>query len=172
MKLGQVISSKMPKNQTPRYLFWGVWSKSRALCMSPDESATEGVGRRPKLVSNGLGQIQLKKKERKKKKKKQRDIWKEEQLTKCYFLLGHWLHDHSLSMCEKGTTYPRFPGDPVFKNPLVNAGDMGATPNLRKFHRRKATKPAHHNYWACALEPSSCSYWRKRLEPVLHLCFH
>ena len=37
--------------------------------MSPDESATEGVGRRPKLVSNGLGQIQLKKKERKKKKK-------------------------------------------------------------------------------------------------------
>ena len=38
--------------------------------MSPDESATEGVGRRPKLVSNGLGQIQLKKKERKKKKKK------------------------------------------------------------------------------------------------------
>ena len=37
--------------------------------MSPDETATEGVGRRPKLVSNGLGQIQLKKKERKKKKK-------------------------------------------------------------------------------------------------------
>ena len=37
--------------------------------MSPDESATEGVGRRPKLVSNGLGQIQLKKKESKKKKK-------------------------------------------------------------------------------------------------------
>ena len=28
--------------------------------MSPDESATEGVGRLPKLVSNGLGQIQLK----------------------------------------------------------------------------------------------------------------
>ena len=30
--------------------------------MSPAKSATEGMGRRPKLVSNGLGQIQFKKK--------------------------------------------------------------------------------------------------------------
>ena len=22
-----------------------------------------------------------------------------------------------------------------------------------------ATKPVHHNYWACALEPGNCSYW-------------
>ena len=24
---------------------------------------------------------------------------------------------------------------------------------------RGATKPVHHNYWACALEPASHSYW-------------
>ena len=39
-----------------------------------------------------------------------------------------------------------------------------------------ATKPVHHNYWACALEPMSHNYWAcapqllkpARLEPVLH----
>ena len=41
---------------------------------------------------------------------------------------------------------------------------------------RGATKPVHHNYWACALEPVSHNYWAHvlqllkpmRLEPVLH----
>ena len=41
---------------------------------------------------------------------------------------------------------------------------------------RGATKPMHHNYWACALEPTSHNYWAHvlqllkptRLEPVLH----
>ena len=40
---------------------------------------------------------------------------------------------------------------------------------------RGATKPVHHNYWACALEPVSHNYWAHvpqllkptRLEPVL-----
>ena len=40
---------------------------------------------------------------------------------------------------------------------------------------RGATKPMHHNYWACALEPASHNYWARvlqllkpaRLEPVL-----
>ena len=40
---------------------------------------------------------------------------------------------------------------------------------------RRATKPMHHNYWACALEPASHNYWAcvpqllkpARLEPVL-----
>ena len=39
-----------------------------------------------------------------------------------------------------------------------------------------ATKPMHHNYWACALESASRNYWVRvpqllkptRLEPVLH----
>ena len=39
-----------------------------------------------------------------------------------------------------------------------------------------ATKPARHNYWACALEPVSHNYWARmpqllkpaHLEPVLH----
>ena len=40
---------------------------------------------------------------------------------------------------------------------------------------RGATKPVHHNYWACVLEPASHNYWAHvpqllkpaRLEPVL-----
>ena len=40
---------------------------------------------------------------------------------------------------------------------------------------RRATKPVHHNYWACVLEPASHNYWARvpqlmkpvRLEPVL-----
>ena len=39
-----------------------------------------------------------------------------------------------------------------------------------------ATKPVHHNYWACALEPTSHNYWAHvsqllkpvHLEAVLH----
>ena len=31
----------------------------------------------------------------------------------------------------------------------------------------RATKPVHHNYWACALEPGSCNYWAPvPLKPV------
>ena len=26
---------------------------------------------------------------------------------------------------------------------------------------RGATKPVHHNYWACALEPASHNYWAR-----------
>ena len=41
---------------------------------------------------------------------------------------------------------------------------------------REATKPVHHNYWACALEPASHNYWARmpqllkpvRLQPMLH----
>ena len=41
---------------------------------------------------------------------------------------------------------------------------------------RGASKPVHHNYWACALEPVSHNYWARMpqplkpacLEPVLH----
>ena len=33
----------------------------------------------------------------------------------------------------------------------------------------RATKPMCHSYWACALEPESCSHWSLLiLEPVLH----
>ena len=40
---------------------------------------------------------------------------------------------------------------------------------------REATKPVHHNYWACALETVGHNYWARvpqlpkpvRLEPVL-----
>ena len=35
---------------------------------------------------------------------------------------------------------------------------------------RGATKPMHHNFWACAVEPSSCNYWvheSQLLKPLL-----
>ena len=30
--------------------------------------------------------------------------------------------------------------------------------------RRRATKPVHHNYWACTLEPVSHNYWAHALQ--------
>ena len=43
---------------------------------------------------------------------------------------------------------------------LHNAGDTGSIPG--------ATKPVHHNYWICALEPTCLSYWSPRtLQPML-----
>ena len=75
----------------------------------------------------------------------------------------------------KNTSFPSFPGGAVVKNPPANAGDMGASPVREDPTCRGATKPMHHNYWACALEPKSHNYWARvpqllkpvRLEPVL-----
>ena len=61
-----------------------------------------------------------------------------------------------------------FPGGAV-----VNAGDTGSIPGIclpmQGTRVRSlvwedptccwATKPVHHNYWACALEPASHNYW-------------
>ena len=52
-----------------------------------------------------------------------------------------------------------FPGGVVLKNPPANAGDT-----VRALVREDptcggATKPVHHNYWACTLEPMSHNYW-------------
>ena len=54
-----------------------------------------------------------------------------------------------------------FPGGAVVKNPPANAGDMGQALVREDPTCRGVTKPMHHNYWACALEPMS-------LEPMLH----
>ena len=45
------------------------------------------------------------------------------------------------------------------KNPPANAGHMGLIPGPGRSHIHRAIKPAHHNYWACALEPGSHNYW-------------
>ena len=52
-----------------------------------------------------------------------------------------------------------FPGGSVVKNPPGNAGDTGSIPDLGRSHKQWTTKPRHHNYRACALEPGSHSYW-------------
>ena len=69
-----------------------------------------------------------------------------------------------------------FPGGTVVKNPPANARDMGLSPGPGRSHMRRATKPMHHNYWPCALEPVSHNYGAQVpqllksvcLEPGLH----
>ena len=34
----------------------------------------------------------------------------------------------------------------------------------------RATKPMHHNYWACALEPTSYNYWARVLQLLKPAC--
>ena len=55
-----------------------------------------------------------------------------------------------------------FPGGAVVKNPPANAGDTGSSPVWEDPACRGATKPVHHNYWACALEPASHNFWSPR----------
>ena len=55
------------------------------------------------------------------------------------------------------------PGGSVLKNLPANAGDMGSSPSPEDPTCHRATKPLHHNYWACALEPTSHNYWSPRV---------
>ena len=41
-----------------------------------------------------------------------------------------------------------FPGSPVVKSPLGNAGDTGSILGWEDATYRGATKPEHHNYWS------------------------
>ena len=64
-----------------------------------------------------------------------------------------------------------FPGGSVIKNPPASAGDTGLSPGLGRsdFTCHRAAKPMCHNYWACALEPTSHSSWARTpqlLKPV------
>ena len=49
------------------------------------------------------------------------------------------------------------PGGWVVKNPPANAGDMGWSPVREDPACCAVTKPGHHNYWACGLEPVLCN---------------
>jgi len=52
-----------------------------------------------------------------------------------------------------------FHGGSVVKNLPANAGDTGSVPGVEDPTCCAAAKPMRPNYWACALEPGSCSYW-------------
>ena len=54
-----------------------------------------------------------------------------------------------------------FPGGAVVKNPPAKAGDRVQALVREDPTCRGATKPVHHNYWACALEPTSHNYWAR-----------
>ena len=47
----------------------------------------------------------------------------------------------------------------LVKNPPANAGDVGSIQFWENPTCCGATKPMHHNCWACALAPRSHSYW-------------
>ena len=89
-----------------------------------------------------------------------------------------WLHlllAFAFLSCHKRTKLPDFPGGAVVENPPANAGDTGSSPGPGRHICRGATKPLHHSYWACALDPASHNYWAHmpqllkpmHLEPVL-----
>ena len=50
-----------------------------------------------------------------------------------------------------------------YKSPPANAEDTGLIPGLGR-STCGATKPVHHNYWVCALEPGSCNCWAHGLQ--------
>ena len=50
-------------------------------------------------------------------------------------------------------------GGTVVKNSPANAEDTGSIPAQEYPTCHRATKCVCHNYWACALEPGSSSYW-------------
>ena len=51
-----------------------------------------------------------------------------------------------------------FPGGTVVKNLPANAGGTGSTLVREDPTCRRATKAMHHNYQACALEPTRHNY--------------
>ena len=51
------------------------------------------------------------------------------------------------------------PGGSVVKNLPANAGDIGSTLVWEDPTCRRATKPVHHNYWACTLKQRNHNYW-------------
>ena len=62
-----------------------------------------------------------------------------------------------------------FPGSTMAKNLPANARDMGSILVREDPTCHGATKPMHHNYWACALEPASHNCWAcvpQLLKPV------
>lgn len=82
----------------------------------------------------------------------------ESDATFCHFIL-----------CSIESELSDFTGDPVVKNPPPNAGDTGLIPKIPYVESVSQeylqTKPMRHNYWACALAPTSCTY--RALRPQL-----
>ena len=86
----------------------------------------------------------------------------------CHVLLRSEVPSSFSQQVQSKASSPRgVPGGPVVKNPPAKAEDTGSTPGPGRSHRPRSTKPARHNYCACALEPRSHHDWSWRaLEPA------
>ena len=61
-----------------------------------------------------------------------------------------------------------FLAGPVVKNSSATAKDTGSIPGSGGSCR--ATKPKHHTYWGCALEPGRYNYWAHVLQLLKPAC--
>ena len=68
-------------------------------------------------------------------------------------------HNELVLVCVTNSIWQRdFPGGAVVKNPPANAGDTGRSLVREDPTCHGATRPVHHNYWACTLEPTCLNY--------------
>ena len=91
----------------------------------------------------------------------------------CHEKLVTQSHSKCLWNLDLECKWSGFPGGSVIKSLPANAGDRGSTPDPGRSHMTcGATKPMHHNYWACALQltlhnkkrPLQWEAWAPQLE--------
>ena len=63
-----------------------------------------------------------------------------------------------------------FPGGTVVENPPAMQGTWVRSLVKEAPTCRRATKPVHHNYWACALEPARLNYWAHKPQLLKPTC--
>ena len=69
-------------------------------------------------------------------------------------------HTHTHTHTHTYNIYWDFPGDAVGLRICLPMQGTRVWALVREDPTcRRATKPVHHNYWACALEPASHGYW-------------
>ena len=86
---------------------------------------------------------------------KSNQLW----LENMFKVVDNWAFYHLQRQCysflvRSPLSWYSFPGGPVVKNPPASTGDMGLIPVKVDPTCCGVTKPVHHNFWACSLEPA------------------
>ena len=74
-----------------------------------------------------------------------------------------WLSTSKHPSSSQNSSAGGFPGGPVVKNPSPMQDTRVRSLVWEDPTCQGATKPGHHNCWACALEPGSCNHWNHML---------